>query len=269
MIKDFKIFEAGGINMEYLIGLPSGQIIDVHFTEINNLKPLVIFNSDLKSYVFKDGDYETILKKLGRLNKTTKVDNDFLNHFFDSQRNVRFYKILDNGKIEVSGSIYVSGMNLKSMPFKFYSVTGDFIWRDSDLDTLEGSPEKVGKSFIVDNTNLFNLIGGPTYVGENYNCSHCVINSLEGSPKTIHGDFDCSDNFLTDLVGGPKIVKGVFDFSDNKYIKSLDGLPDCLNIIGNSSKTKEPVLITPAKKLEKEKRKRITLRDQGEGKFRW
>lgn len=244
MIKKFNIFE-GVLNTDYLIGLPSGQIIDIDYKMINNLKQdgILKYNRSLNSYVFSDDNYELILQKLGKIKtpirpSRSELDENYIYDFFDQQKTVRGFKILSDG-VEVDGSIYIicRHVGFKKIPFKFKSVTGDFVWRDCRLDSLKNSPEKVGKSFIVDTNNLFDLKEGPKYVGENYDCSICLINSLEGAPEKIYGNFNCSDNFLKDLKGSPKIVKGKFDFSDN-YITSMEFLPRCPNIIGGKFRKK-------------------------------
>ena len=255
------------INTDYLIGLPSGQIIDIHQGNINNLKQegLIGYNDKLMSYVFKDDLYDTILRYLNRNNEPHSIYSqsyiDKVADFFDKQKNVRSYIILGGGLMDVSGSIYISGGIVKSLPFLFKKVTGDFIVRDCKLEHLRGSPEDVGGDFIVNSNNLLSLKGGPKYVGGYYDCHDNVLTSLEGAPSIIRIDFNCAGNFLPDLRGAPKKVKGVFDCTDNPLM-SMDGKPECDNIMTDFKgeiKKEEPKNEPYIKKF----------RDEGDGKWRW
>ena len=134
MIKSFKKYENlsfDEINMDYLIGLPSGQIIDIHYTEINNLKQqgFVVFNKKLMSYVYNDDNHESILWYLKR-NKDEEEDNpystylsdeklDEIQDFFDKQKLVDNYMLVQGGKIDVYGSVVVK--NDKNGFFPIYS----------------------------------------------------------------------------------------------------------------------------------------------------
>lgn len=244
MIKEWGEFK---INTNYLIGLPSGQIIDIYYKEINNIKQegLISYHNNIMSYVFKDEDYEKVMRYLKRKIKnepdvqdvSITYSDDYMNKltmFFDDQKRVRTYMLTSTG-VDVSGDIYVSNSGLKKIPMKFRKVSGDFIWRDSKLETLEGAPSEVGGSFIVSNNNLSDLTGGPKYVGTLYDCSLNVLSSLDGSPEIIRSDFNCSDNLLITLKGGPKKVNGYFDCSLNQ-LKSMDGAPDCLHIVGGNGR---------------------------------
>lgn len=277
MIKEWGQFK---INTDYLIGLPSGQIIDIYYKEINNIKQegLISYHNNLMSYVFKDEDYEKVMRYLKRKIKEPEKDvsisysDDYMNKltmFFDEQKRVRTYMLTSTG-VEVSGDIYVSNSILKRIPMKFKRVSGDFIWKDSKLETLDGAPDEVGGSFIVSNNNLSDLTGGPKYVGTLYDCSVNVLLSLEGSPDIIRSDFNCSDNLLITLKGGPKKVKGYFDCSLNQ-LKSMDGAPDCLHIMGGKGGKVDPV-IAMQNALKKNKIKTFgtyDLRDEGDGSWSW
>lgn len=225
------------LNTEYLIGLPSGQIIDIHYKEINNLKQdgLISLNAKLMSYAFKDEDYLKILQFLKRPRYSKGYMDDLMEFFDRQQKTVRSYQLCPDGSVEVSGSIFVANFPYKKIPYKFKRVSGDFIWRNSKIESLEGCPTEVGGSFLVNGNNLFDLIGGPKYVGEIYDCSSNCLNSLEGSPEKIYTDFDCHDNFLQDLKGGPKFVKGTFDCSGNP-LKNTKDKPECDDIITDVKK---------------------------------
>jgi len=253
MIKDFEIYESVELNDKYLIGLPSGQIIDIEYKQINNLKQdgLIVYDKKWKSYVFKDDDFNEILRKLNKI-ELNKSSMDEIVQFFNNRKHVRNYTITRDG-IDVSGSIYISGRDYEFIPFKFNKVTGDFIFKDCKLESLKNAPLEVGGDFIISNNNLFKLLYGPAYVGKNYDCSGNCINTLVGSPNKIFGDFNCSDNFLLNLTGGPKIVNGFYDCSDNP-IKTMNGEPEkCGKMITRSDKIK----------------KYTKFRDEGDAKYSW
>ena len=266
------------LNTDYLIGIPSGQIIDIYYKEINNLKQegLISFDNKWMSYVFNDNNYYNILRYLKKPvpNTVGVLSLDEIMEFFDSQKKVRDYTLLADGIIDVTGDVYISGGIHKKIPFKFGKVSGDFIFKDCKLESLHNAPKEVGGNFIVNKNNLIDLEGGPTYVGKMYDCSDNLLCSLEGSPIIIYTDFDCSGNFLQDLIGAPKKIKGYFDCATNK-LNSLDGIPECDEIIGiDKVKRKTEIIVaTPVK--TKIFKNTITampdnmFTDDGDGRFRW
>jgi len=236
MIKTFESY----VNDEYLIGLPSGQIIDIDYKMINNLKQegYIVYNKKYMSYVFKDEVYLKILKylKMPLPSEVGSFNLDLVQEFFDNQRTVRSYMITSEG-IEVNGNVYISGKDYVCYPFQFKQVTGDFIWKNCKLKTLEMGPKRVGGDFIVSYNDLTDLIGGPEYVGGNYDCSNNSLISLNGSPKMIFKDFDCSGNKVTSFKGGPEQVKGIMDCSGNN-IDVERGRPKCNLVIRYSNAKK-------------------------------
>ena len=117
-----------------------------------------------------------------------------------------------NGKYEVSATYEINVVNKNIISL----TNGMFIWTTVNgyfncdycirLESLEGSPEKVGGDFY---------------------CRHCKsLTSLEGVPKKIGGTFDCSlCNSLKSLKGAPKEVGRNFDCSGCKSLISLEGAP--------------------------------------------
>lgn len=255
MVKEFTVFGSQtGPNMDYLIGMPSGQIIDLDKKEhkyINYLKQegVITFNDKLNSFCFSDSSYYKILNLLNRLDEPDESD-DKITYFFDHQKSVRTFLINSDGTVDVSGDVIITDGEFKNLPMSFRNVTGDFIFKNCDLNDLTGSPRKVGGDFNVSGNNLFDLKNGPMHVGRHYNCSNNFIQSLEGSPDRVFGNFDCSENFLPNLIGGPRKVTGHFDCSDNP-LEYMDGRPECNNIIGGI------------------KRKKTILRNEGDGKYSW
>ena len=251
--KEFTVFgEQPPPNMDYLIGIPSGQIIDIKDNGrkyINYLKQdgIISFSKKWNSFCFNDDHYYKIITILIG---DDQDGSDYITRFFDKQKNVMRFLVNKDGTVDVSGDIVITDGKFKKLPIKFKNVTGDFIFRNCELESLEGCPRKVGGDFNVVGNNLFDLNSGPIFVGKNYNCNDNYIQSLEGSPDRIFGNFDCSGNFLPNLIGGPKKVSGYFDCSENP-LEFMDGRPECNNIVGGI------------------KRKKLSLKDEGDGKMSW
>lgn len=241
MINNYKTYNESVNNIEYIVGIPSGEIIDIHYKDVNNLKQegLISWNTQYKCYAFRDNLYNSVLGYLSRHGYRKEIkkqfgqdDMDYIINFFDQQKNIRNYIILPDGSIDVSGDIFITGSGYSKIPIDFKRVSGDFIFQFCKLESLENCPEEVGGKFIVKGNSILSLRGGPKYVGKLYDCSDNFISSLEGAPEKIHGDFDCSGNFLTNLKGAPKKVNGHFDCSDNR-IKTIENEPDCLHFISD------------------------------------
>ena len=265
MIKQYSLFE-NMLNDKYLIGLPSGQIIDIDYREINNIKQegMIRYNDTLMAYVFKDSEYENVMRYLKRPLPKQKISGDVARGiltFMDAQKNVRSFEAKAEGVI-VMGDIFISGSQYERIPFKFLRVSGDFVFRNSQLASLDNAPKEVGGMFIVSGNNLNDLIGGPNYVGHVYDCSDNFLTTLKGAPEFIHSDFNCSKNYLTDLKGSPRKVKGYFDCTNNK-IKDTSGGPDCLHIMSDDKKKALDGMIV------KTKSKNFNLKDEGGGKYSW
>jgi hypothetical protein len=162
----------------------------------------------------------------------SKSQTDFLDCYtdgswsFDSQ----------TGLVNVEGSFDCSKKELKSFRgIRFGTVTGDFDCYHNKLTSLEGAPQKVGRTFDCSYNKLTSLVGAPQVVGEDFDCMNNNLTSLEGAPQVVEGDFGCLNNNLTSLEGAPQKVGGDFDCLNNN-LTSLEGAPqvvggdfDCLN----------------------------------------
>ena len=174
----------------------------------------------------------------------TKVRN------FCKKHKIDFSTItIENGVVNVDGDINLFAEKLKTLPFKFGTVTGNFhtggnlfeklknfpdvigghfIISDNKLKSLVGGPYSVGGEFDCSYNVLTSLVGGPKYVVENYICKNNDLMTLEGSPEVVNRSFVCKENQLESLEFSPREVKGYFDCSDNS-IKSLIGGPNTEN----------------------------------------
>ena len=97
------------------------------------------------------------------------------------------YEVTLDG-INVDGNVILSRMNLTKIPYKFNSVV-IFFCDYNKLRTLEGCPDRVGKSFECKDNRLVTLKGGPSFVGGYFDCRNNDLDSLEGAPKYIGGGF--------------------------------------------------------------------------------
>lgn len=87
----------------------------------------------------------------------------------------------------------------KKLDYSGWTVNGFFKCSWSDIESLEGSPDRVNGAFITSNTNIKSLIGAPSYVGGNFLCYSTPITSLEGAPKHIGGYLDCDSTNIISL----------------------------------------------------------------------
>ncbi|MCK9477048.1 MAG: hypothetical protein M0R46_14070 [Candidatus Muirbacterium halophilum] len=138
--------------------------------------------------------------------------------------NIKNYIINEDGSIDVDGDVDLYNKKLKALPLKFRNVIGNFYCSYSQLISLEGSPQSVGKNFSCYKCQLITLEGAPHTIGGDFNCSVNKLTSLEGAPKSIGGDFYCGYNQLTSLEGAPQNISGIFNCSDNQ-LTTLDGGP--------------------------------------------
>lgn len=130
------------------------------------------------------------------------------------------------GKVDVKGDFIARNSDLNSLDgINFGEVTGDFNIALNNLTSLEGCPRKVGGSFIASENSIRDLQRGPTEVGWSYLVGSNELVSLVGCPKKVPGNFGCGNNSLKSLVGGPKKVGIHYDATANPLI-SLEGSPE-------------------------------------------
>ena len=164
----------------------------------------------------------------------------------------------DGQKVNVNGLVNIlihdEYLINGKLPFPFGEVKEIFnVNSCDDLISLEGAPEKVGKSFFCECChNLTSLKGAPKKVGRNFDCSYCdKLTSLEGAPEKVGGDFVCSGcKSLTSLEGAPEEVGGNFLCASCKSLKSFDGLPKKIEgylIVDDKFKNKVPSYVKAEK----------------------
>ena len=149
--------------------------------------------------------------------------NEFNIHKICKQYGIENYTI-NNGLLDVNGSVHLVNKKLTRLPLDFGNVTGSFLCSYNKLSSLEGAPKQVGGSFYCNNNQLNSLQGAPSYVGRDFDCSNNQLITLEGAPIEVGGDFSCQHNQLDSLEGAPKQVGGDFDCHNNQ-LNSLQGAP--------------------------------------------
>ena len=130
-------------------------------------------------------------------------------------------------QLVIPGDFDCSDTNLTSLEGSPDIVTGYYDCNRNKLTSLEGAPKEVGGGFYCSDNNLTSLKYSPT-IGGGFFCRGNKITSLVGVPKIIHGSFNCDANNLTSLEGAPKIVNGSFSCEENK-LTSLTGIPIKIN----------------------------------------
>lgn len=224
--------------VEYIVGVPSGEVINIKSTMVNFLKQrgLIYYDIRYKMYLYNDKEYESLRKIIFtfQANQTINKDKDRPStrfslrvlDFMGTQKHIKSYSIGSDSSVSVKGNIIVVGdSKFDAFPFTFSKVEGDVIIRNCRLQNLRGCPKIITGNFIVSSNELYDLIDGPEYVGSDYECDDNVLTTLSGSPEVIRGDMDCSNNLLQNLKGSPLKVWGVFDCSKNKHLTTLVDAP--------------------------------------------
>jgi hypothetical protein len=115
-------------------------------------------------------------------------------------------------KVSVDGDVDLSKLNFSILPVVFKKVTGQFIVRNTGLETLDGCPESVGTWFDCSYTNIKNLVGGPKVIN--------ASKSRDNEQYLAHNNQN-----LVSLEGVAKSAKEL-NIGFCKKLKELDYLPD-------------------------------------------
>jgi hypothetical protein len=116
------------------------------------------------------------------------------------------YDICD-GVVHVVGDVNITYQGLTSIPVQFGYVSGEFLCRANDLESLYGCPSEVGGSFYCVYNKLTSLEGCPSEVGGSFYCGGNNLGSLECGPEVVGGNYYCVNNLFKDKpdVSGIKI----------------------------------------------------------------
>ena len=118
------------------------------------------------------------------------------------------------GLLDVDGDVNLYNLELKTIPFNFGVVSGEFNIGFNELTSLKGSP---------------------THVGDMFKCSNNKLTSLEFSPQPLLKEiklFDASFNQITSLKGVPQEVLNLHVAQNN--LKNLDYVPKNLKLLSCS-----------------------------------
>jgi len=113
---------------------------------------------------------------------------------------------------------------------KFGDLTGQDITMgslslsDSDIDSLEGSPEIFRGDYNMSGNDLVNLEFAPKEIYGNAIFEDNLINSLKGSLVTVIGNLNLSNNYLKDFKGDIRKVTG------NLFLKDLENFNELQEI---------------------------------------
>lgn len=150
-------------------------------------------------------DIETRLKKRFQITGTYKIDPV-------------------TGVVDVTGDVKLL-RQVKQLGVTFGKVSGDFGCSDKMLETLVGSPKKVGKRYYCSGNLLTSLLGAPEHVGKEFYCSYNQLTSLAHGPQFVGKEYHCGGNHqLTSLEGAPETFKDVFSVTWNPKLPLLRSL---------------------------------------------
>jgi len=122
----------------------------------------------------------------------------------------------------VEGVFDANSLGLRTMKGMGFPHTVDnFLCYYNQLQSLEGSPQKVGGDFVCSGNQLQSLEGAPREVGGHFDCSYNHLQSLEGAPHKVGGNFGCKNNPLQTLAGAPIQIGG--DFSCSNFLITNKG----------------------------------------------
>jgi len=202
-------------NNTYIIGYPSGEIIDIKEKDLSELidSGVVYYERKFEKYFFIDSYRNHVIDKITniiykRVKDTNKIElgdnkysveqnvNYFLTNFCKLKENA--FKIVNN-TIDVFGDVKMDNLELSRIPYRFGDIYGDFDCSDNKLKNLINSPKLVDGDFICSRNNLYSLTSGP-YVTRGYFCRNNFIDNLNGlSLSKSAVEFNASNNLITKI----------------------------------------------------------------------
>lgn len=145
------------------------------------------------------------------------------------------YEIRDDDAIESFETVYLDGIGLSEIPFKFSTVFSGFHCNKNELTTLKNSPYSCAWFDCSDN-ELTNLKYSPDEVMESYVCNYNKLTTLKFGPGIVNGDYYVTNNKTLETLDTSTEVGGKLVVADNN-IYNFDEF-DCkvkssIYIIGN------------------------------------
>lgn len=152
----------------------------------------------------------TYIKENNRFNHLTV--EEFVEKILDIPENE--YDIRDDDAIESFDTVYLDGMNLSEIPFKFSTVFSGFNCNKNKLTTLKNSPNSCAWFDCSDN-ELTNLKYSPYEVMESYVCNYNKLTTLKFGPEIINGDYYVTNNKTLETLDTSTEVGGKLVLADN------------------------------------------------------
>ena len=153
----------------------------------------------------------------------TSEQKDFLNRYTQGTWSVN----PTTGLVDIQGKFFFrTYINKEAKSFfgvKFGNVTEDFDCLYTQLESLEGAPQKVDGNFV---------------------CSDNGLQSLAGAPQKVFGDFNCSDNGLQSLAGAPQEIGGEFQCDEFQLDPGEWNMDGWLEVLENGSEEAKKLIIT-------------------------
>jgi len=112
----------------------------------------------------------------------------------------------NTNEVDVDGDVFMDIDDIKKLPVKFRKVTGSFNIAGSDIETLEGCPQIVGRHFDCSETDIKSFEHGPQQVGGAYKAENC--------------------SYLASLKGLPRVVPGLLHLGGASNVSTLEGIPE-------------------------------------------
>ena len=170
-------------------------------------------------------------KNINAANVASAIAEEYINANYTIDGKLTFENVNGVYIVHCDRHVYVKNEKIEKLTdgFMWGEVKGNFdCTQCSNLKSLEGAPEKVGRNFYCGGCNsLTSLEGAPKEVGEDFYCKNCPnLTSLEGAPKKVGGSFSCSYcKALRTLKGAPEEVGGNFYCYYCDRLESLKGTP--------------------------------------------
>ena len=104
-----------------------------------------------------------------KLNEVRRNDDEFITVDYIDKSN---YKKYVGRKVNVTGDVYLTNLNLREIPITFGKVDGNFYCYHNRLTSLSGCPSEVGgnfdcsnnkKQFTINNIKRFCKVGGDIF----------------------------------------------------------------------------------------------------------
>ena len=106
--------------------------------------------------------------------------------------------------------------------------SGNYLYSEHDLTTLEGAPESVSRDFYCDSNMLTTLKGAPEKIVGNFSCDEFIIDrgkwGIEGWLKVLEKGTEKAKSLILTLLSDDLLDKWCID--DPMRLHLLDGHPD-------------------------------------------